>query len=945
MNKILIKLFFLLFCFSPLASTFLNAQSTSVEVIHKNQYSQNHILRLYYDNSNQKALSQVKNVSEQIEESLRNEGFISDNIKIKQIRQSSNGIRLIQTISGIEIYQSDLNAGFNKHNQISSISGQLHYINDIDVEYKITVKEAVEIAQNHLTRKLNQSDLQFNSTSKEVIYANGFIYTPSYLLQMTVNSFEVWKLIVSGNGSVLQSTSLMCSITEHDADHIDLNGVSHNLRTIEDDGTFLMADNSKPMYNELSNTGWLFVQSLNEEEKAETLTAVNNTSWSPSAVSAQYNASQSYDYYESTFGRISYDDNSSDIRSIIDFKQDDEDVDNAFWTGTSVTYGNGRFLFKPLAGGLDVGGHELTHGVIQTTADLNYEFESGAVNESFADIFGAMIDRDNWQIGEDIVQPRFYPTGAMRDMSNPHQDLTRPWSRGWQPNHVHEKYFGYGDAGGVHRNSGIPNHAFYLIAENISKEKAEQIFYRALTVYLTPTSNFIDLRIACEESTKDLIDTGIASLTFTNNDLLEVQNGFDAVGIVQKGEEDNTVELERDFGDELFLYTDINTKGISMINFTEEKIRDLSLAEAISKPSISNDGKRVIFVDSNNKIRLIELTWFFGNITESVINADTEWANAAISKDGKRIAAVPLANSPILHIYDIESETWKGSIEISPTSDDSEESPVSPIRANSLAWDFDGERVLVETEFTDHSFLYFVNVWNQSGSNLGTGQTTVAIDGFLEGTSLLNPSYAIRSPHIFTFDQVNPYLGIEGDTVTLGYNMITKEIGVLFDTDQYDADELAFQDLGDAAYSLDDSQLYCTVKDFKTDEIKIAIATLNTNKLYGNRSTFSTLSLTDAKWPILFNIEGSQDQTQVADVDVQVESLVNVYPNPSRELINVSGINGQTQFKFYNKLGILSLQGILSPNHQIDIKSLSPGVYILVLNNGEEITRRQIIKI
>ena len=71
-----------------------------------------------------------------------------------------------------------------------------------------------------------------------------------------------------------------------------------------------------------------------------------------------------------------------------------EALDNAFWNGKAMFYGNGRHDFKPLAGGLDVAGHEMTHGVVENTANLEYEGESGAINESLADIFGSMMDPD-----------------------------------------------------------------------------------------------------------------------------------------------------------------------------------------------------------------------------------------------------------------------------------------------------------------------------------------------------------------------------------------------------------------------------------------------------------------------------------------------------------------------------------------------------------------------
>lgn len=79
-------------------------------------------------------------------------------------------------------------------------------------------------------------------------------------------------------------------------------------------------------------------------------------------------------------------------------------------------YGNGKDAFTPLAKALDVAGHEMSHGVIQATANLDYESESGALNESFADIFGRLIDRDDWLIGR-CGQNQYFPPGRCEVLS------------------------------------------------------------------------------------------------------------------------------------------------------------------------------------------------------------------------------------------------------------------------------------------------------------------------------------------------------------------------------------------------------------------------------------------------------------------------------------------------------------------------------------------------
>src|SRR5436190_23391353 len=107
-------------------------------------------------------------------------------------------------------------------------------------------------------------------------------------------------------------------------------------------------------------------------------------------------------------------------------------MDNAYWNGKFMAYGNGNVYFKPLAGGLDVAAHEMTHGVISNSANLEYLGESGAINESMADIFGCMVDSSNWKIGESVVKAPYFPSGALRDLSDPHNTGTSS-DYFWQP--------------------------------------------------------------------------------------------------------------------------------------------------------------------------------------------------------------------------------------------------------------------------------------------------------------------------------------------------------------------------------------------------------------------------------------------------------------------------------------------------------------------------------
>ncbi|MEJ7862642.1 MAG: M4 family metallopeptidase, partial [Pyrinomonadaceae bacterium] len=197
---------------------------------------------------------------------------------------------------------------------------------------------------------------------------------------------------------------------------------------------------------------------------------------------------------------------------------------NAYWNGTAMTYGDGDGTqFTPLVT-LDICGHEMTHGVTERTANLTYSGESGALNESMSDVFGAMVElrarggtitADTWKIGEQAYTPS--TTGdALRYMDNPHAKSGGGYTADDDPDHYAERYTGTADNGGVHINSGIGNKAFYMAAAGgmhhrsgvtvtgIGTNPAEKIWYRALTVYMTSSTNFSGARTAMLNAATDL---------------------------------------------------------------------------------------------------------------------------------------------------------------------------------------------------------------------------------------------------------------------------------------------------------------------------------------------------------------------------------------------------------------------------------------------------------
>jgi Zn-dependent metalloprotease len=205
---------------------------------------------------------------------------------------------------------------------------------------------------------------------------------------------------------------------------------------------------------------------------------------------------------------------------------------NAFWNGEQIVYGDGAGW--PLAD--DIVGHELTHAVTQNESGLFYYYQSGAINESFSDIWGELIDQNNqsgtdegwsaWYIGEDIAG-----WGPIRSMRNPPD--------GHDPDRMTSSYYylGSADNGGVHTNSGVGNKAAYLLTEGgtfngytvrglVAYEKVSAIYYEAQTNLLTSGSDYNDLYYILFQACQNIIGgpDGVADV-----DCLEVRDATNAV--------------------------------------------------------------------------------------------------------------------------------------------------------------------------------------------------------------------------------------------------------------------------------------------------------------------------------------------------------------------------------------------------------------------------------
>jgi Zn-dependent metalloprotease len=218
-------------------------------------------------------------------------------------------------------------------------------------------------------------------------------------------------------------------------------------------------------------------------------------------VSEAYDYSGStYKFYKDIFDRNSIDTRGMKLDSTVHYG---EDYNNAFWNGTQMVYGDGDGeIFQRFTKSIDVIGHELTHGVTQYEAALEYEGQAGALNESFSDVFGSLVkqyalkqraDKADWLIGAGLFTNKIKGI-ALRSMKQPGSAYNDPTiGKDPQPGHMKNYVNTSSDNGGVHINSGIPNRAFYLAAIGLGGyawEKAGRIWYITLTERLRERSDF-----------------------------------------------------------------------------------------------------------------------------------------------------------------------------------------------------------------------------------------------------------------------------------------------------------------------------------------------------------------------------------------------------------------------------------------------------------------------
>lgn len=497
--------------------------------------------------SNKSAKEIVFTYLEQKEEAYKIGKNGSSNFKIVSQKKDDLGftkLKLQQVFKGVPVFGSVINAHVDQDGVLTSVSGNLapELYDKQSLKKGATVKAdaALKNAAADLAEKIGQApELEHEAAAELVVYVKdgqaNFAYSAEFeFLYPEPGNYQYF--VDAKTGEILDSYNQIHA-AKPSAGGNSLTGqdsTASGKGVLGDTKTFntLVNSNGSYLVDRTRGDGIFTYDARNRTRTPGTLWLdsdnVYNSVYDGAAVDAHAYAGQTYDYFQDVHNRNSYDGNGAQLVSTVHYGRS---YNNAFWSGSQMVYGDGDgSQFIPLSGALDIIAHELTHAVTDTTADLIYQNESGAINESMSDIFGTLVEyhfnnNPDWQVGEDIYTPGI-AGDALRSMEDP--------TLSGDPDHYSKRYTGTGDYGGVHINSGISNKAAFLLANGgthygvsvnaIGNDKAGDIYYRTLTQYLTPNSNYSHFRASAIQAATDLYGA-------SSPEVASVKAAFSAVGV------------------------------------------------------------------------------------------------------------------------------------------------------------------------------------------------------------------------------------------------------------------------------------------------------------------------------------------------------------------------------------------------------------------------------
>jgi len=423
--------------------------------------------------------------------------------------------------------------------RMTSANGQYHFVHQSKsaTSFLLSKEEAYNIALKFINAKKYQWEIDplFTTPEGELLYLERggelrLVYRFDMYSAEPLGRMYVY--INSENGEIEKTEDLIHIYTNSTGTAVTKYQGTKTILTDQLEGHYRLRENSRgngiETYDMNQGTSFGAAVDFTDEDNFWDNTANQDDA----ANDAHYGTAATYDYFYNTFGRNSIDGNGHVLKSYVHFSNG---YVNAFWNGLWMTYGDGNNSGYSALTCIDIVAHEITHGLTQHSAGLVYSYESGALNESFSDIFGVVVDfYANPSTANYLMGDQLNSYGVpFRSIKNPNLYNNPDTYKGlyW--------YTGTGDNGGVHCNSGVQNFWFYLLCEggsgtndlgntysveSIGMEKAAAIAYRTLTAYLTPYSQYADARYYSIQAAIDLFGE-------CSEEVISVSNAWHAVGV------------------------------------------------------------------------------------------------------------------------------------------------------------------------------------------------------------------------------------------------------------------------------------------------------------------------------------------------------------------------------------------------------------------------------
>lgn len=533
-------------CFSSLF--FAQQNTIKLEGAKVDFYSKHTNLPLQVSFDESKHLSETQFIDWMKKDLILNEeiSFVSIKKNNDQLGFSHN--KLQQYYKGYKIEDAII-LTHSKNNEVKSFNGD--WFKDINLSNSISISEqqALQFAltkigakkykwdnkaeEAHMQEALNNPNFSYKPVGELCIVPTidsktktvTFQYAYKFNIYAEEPLYRANIFVDASTGKIVKEHNLICTIDAVGTANTKYSGTK-SITTDSYTSGYRLRETGRgggiETYN-MNNTQTYGTTDFTNTTNTWTITTANQA-----ATDAHFGAEATYDYYFQTFNRNSIDDNGYKLLSYVHYSTN---YVNAFWDGTRMTYGDGQVSqgFNIMTA-LDVCGHEITHGVVENTAGLNGG-EADALNEAFADIFGTSVEwfarptQHDWLMGLDISTNGT----AIRNMSNPNAIQ--------QPDTYQGTY--WSSTGEPHDNDGPCIYWFYLLSvggsgtndnsqaynvSSITMAKAEAIAYRAMTTYMTPSTDYAAVRNYCIQAAKDLYGA-------CSNEVIQTTNAWYAVGV------------------------------------------------------------------------------------------------------------------------------------------------------------------------------------------------------------------------------------------------------------------------------------------------------------------------------------------------------------------------------------------------------------------------------